>query len=125
MSMIIQMMLLVMEMEMTKNEEDNEGERKLEDQAAEDDQNVNDDDQNQQHEQTFAYYYNGIAKIKEIYQEAGVPYRSCDKIGGLTVSQAMDMADLSKYGGKKGYLLAVDRHDMYGKFLVLFPCVVW
>jgi len=101
------------------NEEDNEG-RKLEDQAAEDDQNVNDDD-NQQHEQTFAYYYNGIAKIKEIYQEAGVPYRSCDKIAGLTVSQAMDMADLSKYGGK-GYLLAVDRHDMYGKFLSCSLC---
>ena len=103
-------------------EEENEGERerKLEDQAAQDDQNINDDDQNQQHEQTFAYYYNGIAKIKEIYQEAGVPYRSCDKIAGLTVSQAMDMADLSKFGGK-GYLLAVDRHDMYGK-LVRVPC---
>lgn len=99
------------------NEEDNE--RKLEDQAAEDDQNINDD---QQHEQTFAYYYNGIAKIKEIYQEAGVPYRSCDKIAGLTVSQAMDMADLSQFGGK-GYLIAVDRHDMYGK-LVLVPCIV-
>ena len=26
----------------------------------------------------------------------------------------MDMADLSKSGGK-GYLLAVDRHDMYGE----------
>lgn len=103
------------------NEEGNEG-RKLEDQAAQDDQNVNDDD-DQQHEQTFAYYYNGIAKIKEIYQEAGVPYRSCDKIAGLTVSQAMDMADLSKHGGK-GYLLAVDRHDMYGK-LVRVPCGVW
>ena len=57
--------------------------------------------------------------MKEIYASAGVPYYSCDKMSGLTVGEAMTMADLSETGGK-GYLLAVDRHDMYGKsFYVL------
>jgi hypothetical protein len=29
------------------------------------------------------------------------------------------MADLSKTGGGRGYLLAVDRHDMYGEFFAI------
>ncbi|KAL7535545.1 hypothetical protein ACHAXR_006560 [Thalassiosira sp. AJA248-18] len=66
-------------------------------------------------EAQYEYYYSGIAKMKDIYQEAGIPYYSCDMLAGLTVGQAMEMADLSKAGGK-GYLLAVDRHDMYASF---------
>ena len=53
--------------------------------------------------------------MKEGYEESGVPYYLCEKLGGLTVGDAMELADLSKVGGK-GYLLAVDRHDMYGEF---------
>ena len=80
-----------------------------------DDANAANDDgqQQQQQQQQFQYYYSGIAKMKEIYASAGVPYYSCDKMSGLTVGEAMTMADLSETGGK-GYLLAVDRHDMYG-----------
>ena len=33
---------------------------------------------------------------------------------GLTVEEAMELADLSSFGGK-GYLMAVDRHDVYGE----------
>lgn len=62
----------------------------------------------------YQYYYSGIAKLKEVYQAKGVPYFPCEKVAGLTVGQAMEMADLSQYGGK-GYLIAVDRHDMYGE----------
>lgn len=56
-----------------------------------------------------------LQKMKEVYEENGVPYYPCDKLAGLTVGGAMEMADLSKTGGK-GYLLAVDRHDMYASF---------
>jgi hypothetical protein len=57
------------------------------------------------------YYYNGIAALKEVYEAQSVPYYSCEELSGLIVADAMDMADLSKFGGE-GYLLAVDRHDM-------------
>jgi len=53
--------------------------------------------------------------MREIYQEHGIPYYPCEKLAGLTVGQTMEMADLKKYGGK-GYLIAVDRHDMYASF---------
>jgi hypothetical protein len=62
----------------------------------------------------YDYFYTGIAELKKVYKDAGVPYYSCNEMSGLTVEEAMDMADLSKSGGK-GYLLAVDRHDMYGE----------
>ena len=67
-----------------------------------------------QQQPTYEYIYSGIAALKAVYEASGVPYYSCDKLSGLTVSQAMTMADLSNFGGK-GYLLAVDRHDMYGE----------
>ncbi|KAL9182914.1 hypothetical protein ACHAXT_004193 [Thalassiosira profunda] len=66
-------------------------------------------------DQSYEYTYAGIAKMKEVYAEAEVPYYPCDKLSGLTVAEAMELADLSKTGGK-GYLLAVDRHDMYASF---------
>lgn len=74
-----------------------------------------DDDGAQVQQYTYEYYYSGIAKIKEIYEENGVPYFPCEKLAGLTVGEAMEMADLSLTGGK-GYLIAVDRHDMYASF---------
>lgn len=64
---------------------------------------------------SYSYTYSGIAKIRSVYEEHEVPYFSCDKIAGLTVAEAMELADLSQYDGK-GYLLAVDRHDMYASF---------
>mmetsp|Transcript_10554 Transcript_10554/g.21739 ORF Transcript_10554/g.21739 Transcript_10554/m.21739 type:complete len:562 (-) Transcript_10554:183-1868(-) len=73
------------------------------------------DDQQEQEQQNYEYIYSGIATLKNVYDEKGVPYYSCEKLGGLNVSQAMELADLSKYGGK-GYLLAVDRHDIYASF---------
>ncbi|KAL3799278.1 hypothetical protein HJC23_013003 [Cyclotella cryptica] len=63
----------------------------------------------------YAYYYLGIAVMKKVYDKAGVPYYPCETLSGLTVSDAMSMADLSRFGGQ-GYLLAVDRHDMYASF---------
>ena len=77
--------------------------------------NANDDDGQQQE---YEYYYSGIAKMREVYQDADVPYYPCSKLAGLTVGEAMQLADLSKTGGK-GYLLAVDRHDMYGEWITL------
>lgn len=62
----------------------------------------------------YSYFYTGIAKMKEVYDNHGVPYYPCKKLAGLTVEEAMELADLSSLGGK-GYLLAVDRHDAYGK----------
>lgn len=64
---------------------------------------------------SYSYIYSGIAKIRSVYEEHEVPYFPCEKISGLTVAETMELADLSQYGGK-GYLLAVDRHDMYGSF---------
>ncbi len=67
----------------------------------------------------YDYYYSAIAKLKAVYQKYEVPYHSCSKLSGLTVGETMTLADLSTVSGgssqKKGYLLAVDRHDMYGK----------
>lgn len=58
-----------------------------------------------------AYFYSGIEAMKEVYDAANVPYYSCEELSNLTVAEAMDMADLSKFGGT-GYMLAVDRHDI-------------
>lgn len=76
------------------------------------DGNGNDDGTYQEYE----YYYSGIARMKDVYKQKGIPYYPCEKLAGLTVGQAMDMADLTKTGGK-GYLIAVDRHDMYGELI--------
>lgn len=73
-------------------------------------QDYNDD----QEKSGYSYFYSGIAKLKQVYREHDVPYYPCDVLSGITVSEAMELADLSKFGGK-GYLLAVDRHDMYGE----------
>lgn len=62
----------------------------------------------------YSYFYTGIAKMKEVYDNHGVPYYPCKKLAGLTVEEAMELADLSSFGGK-GYLMAVDRHDVYGE----------
>lgn len=59
----------------------------------------------------YSYFYTGVAKMKEVYENHGVPYYPCKKLSGLTVEEAMELADL----GGKGYLMAVDRHDVYGK----------
>jgi hypothetical protein len=75
---------------------------------------VNDYYDDGQQKSSYSYYYSGIAKLKAVYREHGVPYYPCDMLSGITVGQAMQLADLSKLGGK-GYLLAVDRHDMYGE----------
>ena len=97
-----------------RNLEDEENEEEDAAENNEEQQADNDDDGYQQQEQQYQYYYSGVAKMKQIYKEAGVPYISCDEIAGLTVGDIMEMADLSKLDGK-GYLIAVDRHDMYGK----------
>ena len=97
-----------------RNLEDEENEEQDAAENNEEQQADNDDDGYQQQEQQYQYYYSGVAKMKQIYKEAGVPYISCDEIAGLTVGDIMEMADLSKLDGK-GYLIAVDRHDMYGK----------
>jgi len=81
--------------------------------AADDANQADDGAQEQQYQ--YEYYYSGIAKMREVYEELGVPYYPCGKLTGLTVGGAMEMADLSKTGGK-GYLIAVDRHDMYASF---------
>lgn len=62
----------------------------------------------------YSYFYTGIAKLKEVYDSHGIPYYPCKKLSGLTVEEAMELADLSALGGK-GYLMAVDRHDVYGE----------
>lgn len=78
---------------------------------------TNHDENNMQNH--YDYYYSGIAKLKAVYQKYKVPYHSCNKLSGLTVGEVMTLADLSTASNgssqKKGYLLAVDRHDMYGK----------
>ena len=79
----------------------------------------NDDDGNNQEDE---YYYSGIAKLKSVYREFGVPYQPCTTIAGLTVGQVMEMANLSTQTSSssdptaRGYLLAMDRHDMYASF---------
>ena len=85
-----------------------------EESASQDNNNNDDDDQT-----SYAYFYSGIAKLKEVYREQGVPYYPCEKLAGITVGEAMELADLSKLGGK-GYLLAVDRHDMYGEHFLSY-----
>lgn len=68
------------------------------------------------------YYYSGIAKLKSVYEEFGVPYQPCTTIAGLTVGQVMEMANLSTQtpstsgDAARGYLLVMDRHDMYASF---------
>jgi hypothetical protein len=87
-----------------------------------DDTNVNiDDDANDEQDQ-YDYYFSGIARLKEIYAKHAVPYHPCSKLSGLTVGETMTLADLSiaSGGSEKGYLLAVDRHDMYGKQVCLY-----
>ena len=74
----------------------------------------NDDDGNAN--DSYSYFYTGIAKLKEVYDNHGVPYYPCTKLAGLTVEEAMELADLSVGGSGKGYLMAVDRHDVYGEF---------
>ena len=49
--------------------------------------------------------------MRQVYDTAGVQYYSCEELSNLTVAEAMDMSDLSRFGGV-GYLLAVDRHDI-------------
>ena len=65
----------------------------------------------------YYYVYAGIGRMKAVYGGRGVPYLPCERLSGLTVGEFMGMADLSKAGGGRGYLLAVDRHDMYGECL--------
>ena len=65
------------------------------------------------------YAYAGIARMKAVYGGRGVPYLPCERLAGITVGEVMDMADLSKTGGGRGYLLAVDRHGMYGEFFAI------
>jgi hypothetical protein len=84
-----------------------------------DDANVNDYYDDDEQKSSYSYYYSGIAKLKDVYREHGIPYFSCDMLSGVTVGQAMQLADLSQLGGK-GFLLAVDRHDMYGELFFLF-----
>jgi len=79
------------------------------------DEDENDSQDNDDDQTSYSYFYSGIAKLKGVYREQGVPYYPCEKLSGITVGEAMQLADLSKLGGK-GYLLAVDRHDMYGSF---------
>jgi len=82
------------------------------------DENHDDDGNNQEDE----YYYSGIAKLKSVYREFGVPYQPCTTTAGLTVGQVMEMANLSTQTSSssdptaRGYLLAMDRHDMYASF---------
>lgn len=76
---------------------------------AEDSDGVNEDDGDD-----GGYYYAGIARMKAVYGRHGVSYLPCERLSGLTVGDVMAMANLSKTGGR-GYLLAVDRHDMYGE----------
>ena len=85
-----------------------------------DDTNVNIDDNDDEQDQ-YDYYFSGIARLKEIYAKHAVPYHPCSKLSGLTVGETMTLADLSiaSGGSEKGYLLAVDRHDIYGKQVLL------
>jgi hypothetical protein len=71
--------------------------------------------------------------MKEVYKNHGVPYHTCKKLSGLTVEEAMELADLSQVGNSgggsssgKGYLMAVDRHDVYGEleFLLLLKFIL-
>jgi hypothetical protein len=55
--------------------------------------------------------YYGIDAMRQVYDTGDVPYYSCEELSNLTVAEAMDMSDLSRFGGV-GYLLAVDRHDI-------------
>ena len=92
---------------------------------ANDDGDNNDDNENydddQQQQSSYSYYYSGIAKLKEVYRELDIPYYPCDVLSGKTVGETMQLADLSKLGGK-GYLLAIDRQDMYGEsFIEYYP----
>ncbi|KAL7513248.1 hypothetical protein ACHAXN_010296 [Cyclotella atomus] len=59
--------------------------------------------------------YYGIDAMRQVYDTGDVPYYSCEELSNLTVAEAMDMSDLSRLGGV-GYLLAVDRHDIYASF---------
>ncbi len=77
-------------------------------------QDQGDDYNDDQQKSEYSYFYSGIAKLKQVYRQHDVPYYPCDVLSGITVGEAMELADLSKLGGK-GYLLAVDRHDMYGE----------
>jgi hypothetical protein len=82
----------------------------------------------------YSYFYTGIAKMKEVYENHGVPYYPCKKLSGLTVEEAMELADLSQVGNSgggsstsgKGYLMAVDRHDVYGEleYLLLLKFIL-
>ena len=77
--------------------------------------NYNDDNNANNANDGYSYFYTGIAKLKEVYENHGVPYYPCKKLAGLTVEEAMELADLSVEGSGKGYLMAVDRHDVYGE----------
>lgn len=90
---------------------DDDGVSTNDDEESSNDNGYNDDEQ----KSSYSYYYSGIAKLKQVYRDHGIPYYPCDMLSGITVGEAMGLADLSKLGGK-GYLLAVDRHDMYASF---------
>ncbi|KAK1747389.1 hypothetical protein QTG54_001352 [Skeletonema marinoi] len=90
---------------------DDDGVSTNDDEESSNDNGYNDDEQ----KSSYSYYYSGIAKLKQVYRDHGIPYYPCDMLSGVTVGEAMGLADLSKLGGK-GYLLAVDRHDMYASF---------
>lgn len=57
-------------------------------------------------------YYRGTTALAAIYENLGVSYYSCDAVSGMTVAEVMEMAKLD--GG--GYLIALDRQDLYGSF---------
>jgi len=54
----------------------------------------------------------GTDAMAQVYASLGVPYYSCDAIHNLTVAEVMAMAHLAS----GGYLIALDRHDVYGSF---------
>lgn len=88
-------------------------------------QDQGDDYNDDQQKSGYSYFYSGIAKLKQVYRQHYVPYYPCDVLSGITVGEAMELADLSKLGGK-GYLLAVDRHDMYGEHcLFIFSHIIF
>ena len=61
---------------------------------------ADDDGGHQQQQYQYKYYSSGIAKLKEVYKELGIPYYLCEKLGGgLTVGDAIELGDLSKVDG--------------------------
>jgi len=56
--------------------------------------------------------YAGTNAMAAVYESLGVSYYDCGSVYGLTVAEAMQIAELPS----GGYLLALDGHDYYGSF---------